>query len=313
MDFNEFQRAARRTSHLQSGGPQGAITPMLGLAGGTGAVLGVYQRYLRDNIDSMSNRELLSEGLGDLLWYVAAVASACDLSLEEIAALNLSRARSRHQQDTEGLPVFDAAFPAHERFPRRMVIEFREDPADGNPRVHQTIVELTLASDDPPPASGGERLGFGAGRALGDAMTDNSRSADGYRYHDAIHLGFMAVLNWSPTTRALLKAKRKSDAVADEVEDGARAIFAEEGIAAVLARLAQRRTGFMSEASVDGDVLHIAAAATTGLEVEVVPAWLWRRAISQGFRALRLLRENAGGYLIADLDKRTLTYRKVLG
>jgi hypothetical protein len=39
---------------------------------------------------------------------------------------------------------------------------------------------------------------------------------------------------------------------------------------------------------------------------------LWRDAINQGFRAMHLLAENGGGYLIADLDQRSLTYAKVL-
>ncbi|MGH3907348.1 MAG: nucleotide kinase domain-containing protein, partial [Pseudonocardiaceae bacterium] len=41
-------------------------------------------------------------------------------------------------------------------------------------------------------------------------------------------------------------------------DDGARAIFAEEGLAAVLSRLAPRRIGFLSETSVDGEVIEIA-------------------------------------------------------
>jgi hypothetical protein len=62
-------------------------------------------------------------------------------------------------------------------------------------------------------------------------LTDNSRRVDAYRFHDAIHMGFMAVLGWSPTMRAALRLKRKSDQQTDECEDGARAIFAEEGLA----------------------------------------------------------------------------------
>jgi hypothetical protein len=117
----------------------------------------------------------------------------------------------------------------------------------------------------------------------------------------------------SPTTRALLRIKRKSSPDTDECEDGARAIFAEEGLAAVLSRLARSRTGFLSETSIDGDVIEVAkAAATTDLEVESTPAWAWRSAIHQGFRAMNLLGENGGGYLVADLDKRQLLYQKML-
>ena len=122
----------------------------------------------------------------------------------------------------------------------------------------------------------------------------------------------MAVLGWSPNTRSLLRLKRKSHPMTDECEDGARAIFAEEGLAAVLSRLAKRRMGFLSETSVDGEVIDVAKATSVDLEVEPTPSWLWRRAICHGFQALRNLAENRGGYLIADLDVRALTYEKVL-
>jgi hypothetical protein len=315
MNFDEYQRLARKTSRLSIGGPQSAIAPMLGLAGGTGKILAMYQRYLRDNIDLSSSRDLLRENLGELLWYLSMVATACDLSLEEIAELNLMRNRDLYQQTVTELPLFDSQFPPHERFPRHLVIEFCElEREGGNPKACMKVIDASPspAEIDWPIDKACKALGFTLGQPLGDPLTDNSRRLDGYRFHDAIHLGFMAVLNWSPNTRSLLRLKRKSDPGTDEVEDGARAIFAEEGLAAVLSRLAKRRTGFMSEASVDGDVLEVAAAAAVGLEVEGVPAWLWRRGICQGFRAMRLLTENGGGYLDVDLNKRTLTYRKVL-
>lgn len=123
----------------------------------------------------------------------------------------------------------------------------------------------------------------------------------------------MSVLGWSPTMRAMLRLKRRSEPETDECEDGARAIFAEEGLAAVLSRLAKRRTAFLSETSVDGEIIEVAKAAAADLEVETLPAWLWRRAVCQGFRAMHQLGENSGGYLVADLDVRTLRYQKVLG
>ena len=80
----------------------------------------------------------------------------------------------------------------------------------------------------------------------------------------------------------------------------------EEGLAAVLSRLAKRRAGLISETSIDGEVIDVAKAATTDLEVESLPGWLWRHAISQGFRAMHDLAENGGGYLIAELDERMI-------
>src|SRR6266571_8011960 len=111
MDFSAYQSAAKETSKLELGGPAAAIAPMLGLASETGAILNVYKRYLRDSIDLTANREFLREELGDLLWYLTAVATACDLDLEDIAQANLRRTRDRYpRQLTEAecgnLPVF---------------------------------------------------------------------------------------------------------------------------------------------------------------------------------------------------------------
>lgn len=319
MEFSDYQRAASETSQLRLGGPQGAIAPMLGLASETGSILNVYKKYLRDGIGVAANREFLRGELGDLLWYAAAVATACGLDLEDIAQANLARTRDRYprchaEAERGSLPVFDAAYPDRERFPRCLVVAVTEQALV---RGHQAAV-LTLVSAEPnafpdgPVTIGGKPHGFEVGATLGDPLTGNSRRIDAYRFHDAIHLGFMAVLGWSPTMRSLLRLKRKSSPQADECEDGARAIFAEEGLAAVLSRLAPGRTGFLNAASIDGDVIEVAKAAATGLEAEAVPGWLWQAAIHQGFRAMSLLDENDGGYLVADLDTRELSYRKVL-
>lgn len=320
MELSDYQRAASETSQLRLGGPQGAIAPMLGLASETGSILNVYKKYLRDSIDLSVNRELLNEELGDLLWYTAAVATACGLDLDDVARDNLARTRDRYlrqagQPESPGLPVFDRAFPSDERFPRYIEIEFSEHPTPSGrsvSRMRLIKAEPNRFPNGPVTLANGKAVGFSVGAELGDPLTDNSRRADSYRYHDSIHFGFMAVLGWSPNTRALLKLKRKSDPTTDECEDGARAIFAEEGLAAVLSRMAKRRMGFLSEMSVDGEVIDIAKAAAVDLEVEILPAWLWRRAISHGFKAMDKLVENRGGYLIADLDGRTLSYRKVL-
>jgi NTP pyrophosphatase (non-canonical NTP hydrolase) len=319
VEFSAYQRAAGETSQLRLGGPQGAIAPMLGLASETGSILNVYKKYLRDGIDLVANREFLRGELGDLLWYTAAVATACGLDLEDIAQANLARTKDRYprEQAEAGageLPNFDAGYPDRERFPRRLAFSVTEQSlASGRRASTLTLVSVEPnAFPDGPVNVGGKPHGFRVGAALGAPLTDNSRRADAYRFHDAIHLGFMAVLGWSPTMRSLLRLKRKSSPEADECEDGARAIFAEEGLAAVLSRLAPGRTGFLNAASIDGDVIEVARAAATGLEAEVIPGWLWQAAIHQGFRAMFLLGQNDGGYLVADLDARDLAYRKVL-
>jgi hypothetical protein len=122
-----------------------------------------------------------------------------------------------------------------------------------------------------------------------------------------VHLG------WSPVIRALLKVKRKSDPRIDENEDGARAIIIEEGIATWIfnhsARQSPKHYAAVVEGRLDYALLKTVRGMVSGFEVADLPLWQWERAILDGFRVFRLLFENKGGTVEADLRKRTLTYK----
>jgi NTP pyrophosphatase (non-canonical NTP hydrolase) len=315
VKLDDYQARAAVTNELPSTGPKNAVAAMLGLASETGSILNVYKQYLRRNIDLSANTDFLREELGDLLWYLSTVASAFGLSLDDIAQTNLARTNDYYLDPTKrvdeirALPALDAAFEPHEQFPRRMVFQFvetRDD--DGEP-----VVEIILLEAKPNVfPEGGQQVGsapfrgFTIGEAFGASLTDNSSRGDGYRYHDAIHLGFCGVLGWSPLARKQLGLKRRSDRAVDDNEDGARALFAEEGIAAMLAMLSRGRLDFQTESSVDMETINVARAVVNDLECSSLPAWLWRRAIAQSFRALRDLERNRGGFLVLDLDERTI-------
>ncbi|SRR6266481_209518 len=317
MNFSDYQHSASETSQLELTGPDSAIAAMLGIASETGQILNVWKKYLRDGEDFPSNREFLKIELGDLLWYVSAVATAVQLDMGEIAKANLERTHDRylprqHLNQLNLITPLDAAYPIHERFPRRLVVEFFDQAALSD----QPVASLRLLSAEPnafpngPITVEGKKCGFKLGDPIGAELTDNSRRVDHYRFHDAIHFGFMTFLGWSPTMRSLLNLKRRSNSQTDKVEDGARAIYTEEGMSAILARLAELRNGFQTEASVDGDAVVMVKSSTVGLEVATQPVWLWRKAISQAFVAMRQLAANGGGFLTADLDQRRLSYTK---
>lgn len=321
LTLADYQRRALETSYLPLDGAHAAVPPMLGLASETGAILDSHKRYLRDRIDLRANREFLREELGDLLWYTSAVATASGLDLADIAEHNLRRARDlygRAAVDTatrlKELPHLDSGYPDEERFPRVLVVEFAEvvGPAGRPTALLHLRDAVPNAFPSGPQQVEARQRGFAIGAPLGAQLTDHSRRADAYRFHDAIHMAFMAVLGWSPTMRALLNIKRRSDADAEHGEDSARAVFAEEGITSILSRFAPRRLGFLSEPSVDGDVLDAVQAITRDLEVGQLPGWAWRRAISQGFFAMKMLADNTGGFLVADLDARDLSYSNVM-
>jgi NTP pyrophosphatase (non-canonical NTP hydrolase) len=316
--FTQYQLTAAETSEFRVGGPLAPIAPMLGLAGEVGALLDAHKRYLREVISFKTNRELVREELGDLLWYIAAVATAAGLDLGDVVIENLERTRDLYPASNisellKGLRRMDDGWPEHERFPDVISIYFDEQVIRGSPPVARLVLiaaepnhfpDGTLENEE------GKLVGFQVGKQLGAQLTDNSRTRDGYRYHDALHLAFAAVLGWSPTLRGLLNLKRRSNPQIDRDEDGARASFAEEGLTAALSRMAGKRMGLLEEQSVDGHVIEIAKALTTDTEAGTLPGWLWRRAVSQGFSAMKALDDNQGGCLTADLRARAVTYSK---
>ena len=217
MNLNTYQRQAQGTDRVPSrrkGGDTGAdlVVPLLGLAGETGELLSEYKKHLRDGDSHLLFRERVSEELGDLLWYVANVAAKFDLKLGDIAQSNLKKTRDRWgPQDSGGL-AFDAEFDENERLPRRFEVELSEVVVKGRKKIRMRI----------------------NGNKIGDDLTDNADDPDGYRFHDVFHLGYVAVLGWSPVIRKLLKRKRKSVSQVDEVQDGGRAQVLDEGVAALV-------------------------------------------------------------------------------
>ncbi len=76
----------------------GALTyPVLGLSGETGEVCEKVKKILRDKdgkINAEDHAEIAKE-LGDVLWYVAAIATELKLDLGQVASGNLDKLTSR--------------------------------------------------------------------------------------------------------------------------------------------------------------------------------------------------------------------------
>lgn len=292
--------------------------PMLGLAGEVGTLLVAQKKEYRDSAPEFKDQSFVSTELGDALWYASTVARLARISLSHLLESSASEAERRQQEFLmlermpADLPVLDMNFPQPERFPRKLVFRFQESRLSPRERVAMTLiyVEPNYFPDGPIANYRGKEQGFAVGHPIGNQLTDNSKRRDNYRYHDAIHLGFLAVMGWSPNMRSLLKLKRRSDPDVDENEDGARAIFAEEGMAAVLAKRAGQLQEFRYERAVDDDTLEMILTVFEDLEVAAMPSWLWRRAICEGFRAMQHLSNGPGGFLLVDLDKRMLSYHK---
>ncbi len=98
MDLSEYQHLSRRTAEY----PRGAwlAYPALGLAGEAGEVAEHAKKAIRDDDGQVSDvrRAAMAKELGDVLWYVAQLASELKLDLDEIAQANLDKLLSRQQR-----------------------------------------------------------------------------------------------------------------------------------------------------------------------------------------------------------------------
>jgi NTP pyrophosphatase (non-canonical NTP hydrolase) len=98
VEFSEYQRLSRRTAEY----PRAAwlTYPALGLAGEAGEVAEHAKKVIRDDdgVVSDERRGAMRKELGDVLWYVAQLASELGLELEDIAAANLEKLLSRQRR-----------------------------------------------------------------------------------------------------------------------------------------------------------------------------------------------------------------------
>lgn len=297
MDLSEYQRLASRTDQQSGDDDRRMLVALLGLAGEVGTLLTEHKKWLRDG-DAYDPVSGVVEDIGDILWYLAAAASALGLDLDEAARANLAKTADRWPP-ADGRPggpldvplpsarVFDEGFSDGQRLPRRLVVSIA--PVPGNSSRVVGIVE--------------------GGRPLGNLVGDNAYDDDGYRWHDAIHLAHTAVLGWSPVVRALLGRKRKEDPLVDDVEDGGRAIAIEEGIAAAVFDYASQHRWLAGTRTVDGGLLTGLRGLTRGLEVGAVTLLEWEQAVLRALDCWRKLREHDGGIVTLDLDRRSIEHR----
>ena len=100
MLLSDYQSRSRATAvYPQSG--DNILYPTLGLCGETGEVAEKIKKMVRDDggILSDERRAALSKELGDVLWYVAQIATEADLDLDTIAGENLAKLLSRRDRN----------------------------------------------------------------------------------------------------------------------------------------------------------------------------------------------------------------------
>jgi len=346
-------------------------TPVLGLVGEVGSLVSALKKKRRDTDGFFGYHEAVVEELGDVLWYVSAIARRGGTSLVEVigrAAGGGATAASPGFEDLGvGRPIAAEAFEAAllelageaGDLAKRFAVGAYRDNTDAlrgdlikfvRPLHHAArAAEVTLEeaarhniekTEDrwpteprfPLPTDEGlhideqlprsmrvliyEREVNGAkyvfqksgGVLLGDRLTDNHLPEDDYRFHDVFHLAHAAVLGWSPTTRALLRIKRKSHKAIDENEDGARANLIEEGLTTWIFETAKRHRFFAKTDRLGLDLLKDVKRFVRGYEAENLPMWLWEQAILQGYAVFRELQAARSGVVLTDMTTRRIWF-----
>jgi NTP pyrophosphatase (non-canonical NTP hydrolase) len=99
MDFSQYQALSRRTATYPRAG-RDMTYPALGLCGEAGEVAEKVKKTIRDDAGVLSDerRAALARELGDVLWYLAQLATEAGLELEAIAADNLDKLLSRQER-----------------------------------------------------------------------------------------------------------------------------------------------------------------------------------------------------------------------
>jgi NTP pyrophosphatase (non-canonical NTP hydrolase) len=366
LSIAKFERHVTETNQLDRADRK---TSVLGLVGEIGSLVSVLKKKRREAGAFFGYRQAVNEELGDVLWYMSAVAQTGGTSLLETIAMTTSRrpdapltfAKLDESRERHGPRALEQSLLSLAGEAGHLAKRFAEGAYDGNVDalrgdLSKLVRPLCIASSAarvqiseaaagnilktegrwptkriyPRPADAGlhvdeqlprkirvliyERHVNGTkfvfqkmgGVLLGDRLTDNHFPPDDYRFHDVFHLAHAMVLGWSPTTRALLKIKRKSQKHLDENEDGARANLIEEGLTTWIFEVARHHSFFANTSRLGFDILKGVKQFVHGYEAEKMPMWLWEEAILQGYAAFRTLRRLRHGVVVGNMKQRKL-------
>lgn len=183
---------------------------------------------------------------------------------------------------------FDSNFNEGEQIPRNFTVSFESIQMNSKAKTKISI----------------------NGAQMGDIIDDNSYENDGYRFHDVFHYTFAALLGWSPCTRSMMKRKRKSVSLIDEVEDGARATITEESISLMIFNHAKKTSFFLDAGRVSSALLSQIKEMTSTFEVAARSKKEWENAILKAYELFRELVKHDGGVIHYDMIQQTATFQQ---
>lgn len=103
MNFQEYQDFAV-VSAIYNPDKYSIIYPAIGLGNEAGEVLGKVKKVLRDNEGNFTKEwsEKIVDEMGDVLWYMAALARDLGVTLEDVAKANIAKLSDRRARNVIG-------------------------------------------------------------------------------------------------------------------------------------------------------------------------------------------------------------------
>ncbi len=100
MNFDEYQKESRGTA-VYPDKDHNFVYPTLGLVGEAGEVAEKVKKVLRDKEGTVGGetKDEIAKEMGDVLWYLANLATELGISLEEVAQKNIEKLLSRMERD----------------------------------------------------------------------------------------------------------------------------------------------------------------------------------------------------------------------
>lgn len=94
MEINEYQKLAMRTSNPVLDERENLIIGVMGLCGESGEVIDLVKKHIAQG-HPLDKEQLIKE-LGDVMWYIAKLATVLDIELEEIMVKNIEKLKRRY-------------------------------------------------------------------------------------------------------------------------------------------------------------------------------------------------------------------------
>lgn len=95
MNFNKYQILAQRTSNTYNKTDK-LLCGLMGLNGEAGEAIDICKKYYFQGHEL--DRKKLVDELGDVLWYIAEIATSLNVTIEDIAINNIEKLKKRYPE-----------------------------------------------------------------------------------------------------------------------------------------------------------------------------------------------------------------------